>query len=183
MTTSASSVTACCTPIPKNIPLAILNLDQKHIIPFLLATNYKGIWVFGDNFISYIKFLYNNTESLVKVSSSLTSPFSFRERASDKVAPPPPRPALFHRHRNFYFTPFEIKWTTWGSPYPIVAKHLVVTAYADDITIFIGSERGFQVVSKVYDMLTAGASAAILSLPKSQGLWGLAHGSPERTGP
>ena len=59
----------------ENLPLAILNLGQKK--SYLLKT--LGKMGFGDNFLSYIKLLYNNAQSLVKINSSLTSPFPFEK--------------------------------------------------------------------------------------------------------
>ena len=58
-----------------------------------------------------------------------------------------------------------------ASPYiPQSDTFGVVIAYADDVTIFITSDDGFNAVNDVYDMFSR-ASAASLNYQKSQGLW------------
>ena len=66
----------------KNVPLALLNLDQKKAFDnvdhgYLFKT--MKVMGFGQNFISYIKLMYTETESMVKVGGSLTAPFPFEK--------------------------------------------------------------------------------------------------------
>ena len=57
-----------------------------------------------------------------------------------------------------------------GLRVPESDKFGVVTAYADDVTIFTTYDDGFNIVNRVYDMFSR-ASAAYLHYQKSQGLW------------
>ena len=66
----------------ENIPLAILNLDQKKAFDNVdhgYLFNIMKSMGFGDRFISYIQSLYEGAESLIKVCGSLTTPFSFKK--------------------------------------------------------------------------------------------------------
>ena len=66
----------------KNIPLAILNLDQKKAFDNVdhgYLFNIMKSMGFGDRLISYIQSLYEGAESLIKVCGSLTTPFTFKK--------------------------------------------------------------------------------------------------------
>ena len=66
----------------ENIPLAVLNLDQKKAFDNVdhdYLFNVMKRMGFGSQFISYIRILYEEAESLIKVCGSLTAPFSFEK--------------------------------------------------------------------------------------------------------
>ena len=155
----------------ENIPLAILNLDQKKAFDNVdheyLFKTMKAMG-FGQIFISYVRLMYFNTESIVKVGGSLTSPFPFEKGIRQgcplsgllfSIAIEP----LLHTLRNTL--------NDNGLQLPCNSnKNLVLSAYADDITIFITKNRSFDIVKGVYNLYSQ-ASAARLNPDKSQGLW------------
>ena len=155
----------------KNVPLALLNLDQKKAFDNVdhgyLFKTMKAMG-FGQNFISYIKLMYTETESMVKVGGSLTAPFPFEKGIRQGcllsgllflIAIEP----LLHTLRNTL--------DDGGLTLPCQSgKNLDISAYADDVTVFVTRDRGFDIVKGVYDLYSK-ASAARLNLIKSQGLW------------
>ena len=69
-----------------NIPLAVLNLDQKKAfdnVDHQYLFKVLKTMGFGECFISYLKMLYNDSQSLLKVCGSLTAPFPLK-RVLDK---------------------------------------------------------------------------------------------------
>lgn len=155
-----------------NLPLALLNLDQKKAFDnvdheYLFKT--LSAMGFGQRFISYVRTMYSSTESLVKVGGSLTPPFPFEKGIRQgcplsgllySIAIEP----LLHTLRN------RLGESGLHTPCSPSEKPVVVSAYADDITIFITRDRDFGTVEGVYKLYSQ-ASAARLNLAKSQGLW------------
>ena len=65
----------------------------------------------------------------------------------------------------------RIKLNDIGLKSPCGSGHsIVVSAYADDITIFLTNDSGFDIVRDVYSLYSQ-ASAARLNYAKSQGMW------------
>ena len=153
-----------------NLPLAICNLDQKKAFDsidhdYLFQTLRK--MGFGEVFISLIRLLYTNVTSLIKVQSSLTAPLPFERGIRQgcplsgllySVAIEP----LLHTIRQ--------KLALYGLPLPGTSKTLTVSAYADDVTLFVTSDRGFDVIKNIYTLYSR-ASSANLNLDKCRGLW------------
>ena len=120
-----------------DLPLAICNLDLKKAFDsighnYLFKTLHE--MGFGEYFISLIQLLYTNAESTVKVQSSLTAPLPF-ERISNKDVL-----SLDYCTRllsNPSFTPL-------GSD-----NVLAISAYADDVTVFITSDQGYKIIDTI----------------------------------
>ena len=154
-----------------NLPLALLNLYQKKAfdnVDHKYLFNTLKAMGFDQRFISYVQVMYFNTQSLIKVGGSLTSPFSF-EKGIRQGCPlsglryPIAIEPLLHTLR--------IKLNDIGLKSPCGSGNsIVVSAYADDITIFLTNDSGFDIVRDVYSLYSQ-ASAARLNYAKSQGLW------------
>ena len=164
-----SSGTGYCNS--ENFPLALLNLDQKRAFDNVdhgyLFKTMKAMG-FGKSFISYVRLMYFNTESMVKVGGSLTSPHPFEKGIRQgcplsgllfliSIEP------LLHTLRNtLHDSGLQLPCNS--------GRNLIISAYADDITVFITGDRGFDIVKCVYNLYSR-VSAARLNLDKSQGLW------------
>ena len=122
---------------------------------------------FGKRFISYIRILYSNAESLVKVCGSLITPFPFEKGIRQGC---PLLGLLYSISIEPFLHTLRRQVNQNGLRLPESNKFDVVTAYADDVTIFITSDDGFNTFNHVYDMFSR-ASAACLNYQKSQGLW------------
>ena len=153
-----------------NLPFAILNLDQKkafdnvdheYLFSVLRAMG------FGDGFIKYIKLLYTQTESLVKIGNSLTVPFTFEKGIRQGC---PLSGLLYTLSIEPLLSKLRLDLNEHCFRLPNSPKCLSVSAYADDVSVFITSENGFQIVTKTYNLFSS-ASAARLNTFKSQGLW------------
>ena len=153
-----------------NSPLAVVNLDQKKAFDNVehgYLTSTMRAMGFGDKFISYINLLYRGAESLVKVCGSLTTPFPFDKGIRQgcplsgllySIAIEP----LLHRLRsNLDKHSFQLPGTD---------NYCSVTAYADDVTVFITSDSGFKILKDTYSLFSK-SSAANLNTQKTQGLW------------
>lgn len=153
-----------------NIPAAVVNLDQRKAFDnvdhtYLFKTmKHMG---FGDRFITYIQSLYKDAESVIKICGSLTSPFSF----SKGIRQGCPLSGLLY---TIAIEPFlnSLRNELQGQSFalPNSTNFCAVSAYADDVSIFITSDSGFKAIEEIYDLYSR-ASAASLNLQKSQGLW------------
>ena len=153
-----------------DVPLAVVNLDQKKAFDnvdhgYLFHT--LRAMGFGDTFISYIKLLYNGTESLVKVCGSLTAPFTFDKGIRQGC---PLSGLLYSIAIEPFLNKLRKNLNNHSFLLPGTDKYCSVSAYADDISIFVTSDTGFKIVEQTYSMFSR-ASAASLNTQKSQGLW------------
>ena len=134
---------------------------------------------FGDKFISYINLLYRGAESLVKVCGSLTTPFPFDKGIRQgcplsgllySIAIEP----LLHRLRsNLDKHSFQLPGTD---------NYCSVTAYADDVTVFITSDSGFKILKDTYSLFSK-SSAANLNTQKNPRTLGWIVGQTSRPAP
>ena len=145
----------------------MINLDQKKAFDNVdhgYLFNTMRAMGFGARFISYLQIIYGYAESLVKVCSSLTVPFSFEKGIrqgcplSGLLYTIAIEPLLNNLRSN---TRFHLPSTEFSC---------AVSAYADDVTIFVTSDSGFKEVEEAYSLFSR-ASAARLNTQKSQGLW------------
>ena len=122
---------------------------------------------FGKSFISYIKSLYEGAESLIKVSGSLTLPFSFEKGIRQGC---PLSGLLYTIAIEPLLSALRKTLPNHALRAPRNDQFCIVSAYADDVTIFITSNDGFKLVEEAYTTFSR-ASAACLNTKKSQGLW------------
>ena len=152
-------------------PLALLNLDQQKAFDnvdheYLFKT--LSAMGFGPVFISYVKLMYSGTESMIKVGGSITSPFSFEKGIRQGC---PLSGLLYSIAIEPFLHTLRNRLNDTGLQSPCQQnKSIHVSAYADDITIFITKDSGFDIVEDVYNLYSK-ASAARLNIVKSQGLW------------
>ncbi len=154
-----------------NLPLALLNLDQKKAFDNVdhdyLVNTLKAMG-FGQRFISYIQIMYSNAQSFLKVGGSLTSPFPFQKGIRQGC---PLSGLLYSIAIEPLLHTLRIKLTEFGLKNPCGSgTSITVSAYADDVTVFLTDTRGFDIVRGVYSLYSR-ASAASLNPVKSQGLW------------
>ena len=153
-----------------NFPLAIVNLDQKkafdNVDHHYLFSTMKAMGI-GDFFISCVKLLYKNAEGLVKVCRSLSAPFPFRKGIRQGC----PMSGLLY---SIAIEPFlhlsRQNLRDSGFTLPNTGTKVSVSAYADDISIFVSSDSGFDTIERVYNIFST-SSNACLNHEKSQGLW------------
>ena len=154
----------------ENIPLAILNLDQKKAFDNIdheyLFCTMKAMGI-GDFFISCTKLLYNNAEGLVKVCGSLTAPFAFDKGIRQGC---PLSGILYSIAIEPFLHLLRQRLNTYSLELPCTDTYCSVSAYADDISIFVTSDKAFGIISDVYDVFKK-SSAACLNYNKSKGLW------------
>ena len=122
---------------------------------------------FGDTFVSYIKILYRDAESMVKVCGSLTSPFPFLKGIRQGC---PLSGLLYAIAIEPFLNTLRKNLHNQSFPLPDSQKFCAVSAYADDVSIFVTSDSGFNTINEAYTLYSS-ASAARLNLQKSQGLW------------
>ena len=154
----------------ENIPLAILNLDQKKAFDNVdhdYLFNIMKRMGFGEQFISYIQTLYEGTESLIKVCGSLTAPFSFEKGIRQGC---PLSGLLYSIAIEPLLNSLREKLSKYALNIPGTNESCVVSAYADDVSVFITADTGFALVEQTYTTFSQ-ASAACLNTEKSQGLW------------
>ena len=154
----------------ENIPLAILNLDQKKAFDNVdhgYLFNIMKVMGFGNRFISYIQFLYEDAESLIKVCGSLTAPFSFEKGIRQGC---PLSGLLYTIAIEPLLNSLRENVSKYALNVPSIHESCVISAYADDVSIFITSDDGFALVRQIYKLFSS-ASAACLNEKKSQGLW------------
>ena len=103
----------------------------------------------GDYFISCVKLLYKGAESLLKVCGSLTCPFPFAKgirqgcQLSSLLYSIAIEPLLHILRRNMENSSLVM---------PDSHTTLTVSAYADDISIFVCNDSGFDTVDSVYEL-------------------------------
>ena len=122
---------------------------------------------FGPRFISYLEILYRDAQGLVKVGGSLTSPFSFEKGIRQGC---PLSGLLYSIAIEPLINILRQKLSTSCFPLPGSNLPCAVSAYADDVSVFVTSDRGFDAIEEAYNLF-ARSSAACLNTSKSQGLW------------
>ena len=154
----------------ENVPLAILNLDQKKAFDNIdheyLFCTMKAMGI-GDFFISCTKLLYNDAEGLVKVCGSLTAPFAFNKGIRQGC---PLSGILYSIAIEPFLHLLRQRLNTHSLKLPCSDTYCSVSAYADDISIFVTADNAFSIISDVYDIFKK-SSAACLNYNKSKGLW------------
>ena len=154
-----------------NSQLAIINLDQRKAFDNVDHTylfNTMKSMGFGDFFISCIKLLYNDAEGLIKVCGSLTAPFPIEKGIRQGC----PLSGLLY---SIAIEPFlhllRQRLDNYNFPLPNnTGAYVSVSAYADDISIFVTADEAFDIIQDVYSTFSK-SSAACLNYVKSQGLW------------
>ena len=152
------------------VPLAVVNLDQQKAFDkvdrdYLFDT--MRAMGFGDRFLDYIKILYSGSESLVKICGSLTAPFSVEKGIRQGC---PLSGLLYSIAIEPFLNRLRHEVGENGFRIPGAEVSCSVSAYADDVSIFVTSERGFDAIRDTYDLFGR-ASAARLNTRKTQGLW------------
>ena len=121
---------------------------------------------FGDRFISYLQLLYSGAESLVKVCGSLTAPFPFEKGIRQGC---PLSGLLYSIAIEPFLHNLRNKVNNDGFPLPGTKQFCSVSAYADNVSIFITADSGFKIIDEVFNLFRR-SSAACLNSQKSQGL-------------
>ena len=153
-----------------NAPLAVVSLDQKKAFDNVdhgYLINTMRAMGFGELFLCHLQLLYSGSASLIKVCGSLTSPFSFEKGIRQGC---PLSGLLYSIAIEPLLNKLRSNINKSGFKLPNTEKHCSVSAYADDVSVFVTSDAGFTAVEKTYDLFGR-ASAARLNTNKSQGLW------------
>ena len=148
----------------------MVNLDQKKAFDNVdhgYLFNTMRAMGFGNTFLSYLKLFYNGAISLIKVSGSLTAPFPFEKGIRQGC---PLSGLLYSIALEPFLNSLRVKRQNKCFCLPHINKDFSVSAYADDISIFITSDTGFSIVQEVYNLFSR-SSAACLNYQKSCGLW------------
>ena len=152
-----------------SLPLGIINLDQtkafdrvSHQYLFRLLPCY-GLDPF---LINLVKIAYTDPEFTLKINNRLTPPSPFRrglrQGCSLSVA--------------LYILALEpllnkIRATNAIQGFDCMTKQIKLSAFADDVTIFLSSESSFQPLQEVIQVFEK-ATNALINYEKSSGLWG-----------
>lgn len=150
-------------------PLAILSLDLSKAFDrvnhnFLFAVMEK--MGFGSLYLQRIKTLYTNAKCMVRVTHTLTSPFTLSKGIRQGCP-------LSGQLYAISLEPLikALMNTLEGIKLPSAAeKTLTVTAYADDIHILIENNDDFRKIIPTFTRY-AKPSGAVLNADKSRGLW------------
>ena len=151
-------------------PLAVVGLDQKKAFDNVdhgYLINTMRAMGFGEVFLSYLQLLYSGSESLIKVCGSLTSPFPFEKGIRQGC---PLSGLLYSIAIEPLLNKLRCNINKSGFKLPDTEKYCSVSAYADDVSVFVTSDAGFVAVEETYDLFGR-ASAACLNTTKSKGLW------------
>lgn len=153
----------------EDLPVAMLNLDQKSAFD-KIDHNYLfqllEIFGFGNGFINALKTLYNDAVFHVRIGHLLTGLIHFKKGIRQGCPLSGPLYSLtiepFLNLCRRYLT---------GITLPSKAEiKLTVSAYADDVTVFMSKESDFKVFRMIYDTYST-QSGAELNLDKSRGFW------------
>lgn len=151
-------------------PLAVVNLDQRKAfdnVDHNYLFNTMRAMGFGEYFISCIQLLYNDAEGLVKVCGSLTAPFPFQKGIRQGC---PLSGFLYSIAIEPFLHKLKVNLSSCSFSLPNTDMNVSVSAYADDISIFVTEDKGFDIILDTYNTFSK-ASAACLNYVKSQGLW------------
>ncbi len=154
----------------KNIPLAIINLDQAKAFDrvshdFLFSA--LEAYGFGPGFISWVKLLYNDISSSVLVNGYISDPFSVSRSVHQGCSLSPLLYVLC-------IEPFAIKirasQNIIGLHLPGSTENTKIIQYADDNSILCTDYMSIYNVFNVTDYYCK-ASGALLNRDKCIGLW------------
>ena len=150
-------------------PLAVISLDQEKAFDRVdhsyLYNTLEKIG-FGPYFIGLIKTAYSGLQSLIKLNGSLTAPFAVSRSLRQGCA-------LSGFLYSLCIEPLLacIRNCTHIDGIKIENTDMVkLSAYADDITIFITSNSSFEYLGNIIKLYEQ-ASGAKINFTKSQGLW------------
>ena len=148
----------------------MVNLDQRKAFDNVdhgYLFNTMGAMEFGDNFVSYLDLLYSGAESHIKVCGSLTASFPFEKGKRQGC----PLSGLLYA---VAIEPFlnKLRNDLLGKNLllPNTNRYYSVSAYADDISIFVTSDEGFDIINNAHCIFSK-SSAACLNYHKAKGLW------------
>lgn len=151
------------------LPMALLSLDQKGAFDRVDHTylfHLLDIYGFGKTFIKMIKTLYNDATCFIRVGSHLTAPFKIGRGIRQGC---PLSGQLFA----LTIEPFLQQCRTRMQGFVLPCKEerkLVVSAYADDVSVFISKNEDFDLLQDTYNMYAAQSGSELNTL-KSTGLW------------
>jgi exonuclease III len=164
-----------------DLPLAIISLDQASAYDclehsYIYHTLQK--FGFGHKLIDKVRTLYRNSQGLVKINGILTTPFPFARgvRQGDPLSGP-----IFILTLEPFLLQCNHSMQRYGLKVPNYNHStLVTTAYADDVTLFITQNEGFEQL--VHNFMIYGAlSGATLNTHKTTGLFtGKWKGRPDQ---
>ena len=153
------------------VPAALLSLDQEKAFdrvdwPFLRST--LSSLGFGPSFIRWVNLFYSGVRSSVNVNGYISKSFSLSRGVRQGC---PLSPLLYVLvveilACNIRANPFISGLVLPGSSSSLPC----ISAYADDTSLVIASERAFSEVFDVYSLYERG-SGAKLNLSKCKGLW------------
>ncbi|MCP3925856.1 MAG: reverse transcriptase family protein, partial [Desulfobacterales bacterium] len=152
----------------ENLPAALLSLDQMKAFDrvnwnFLFKT--LESFGFGPQFISYIKTLYNNIASCVKVNGFISAPFTLERGVRQGC---PLSPLLYIIVSEIFAISVRKNKNITG----ITIKNVEfkITQYADDTTIILQGEKS---ITSTFDCVQdfEMASGAKINKEKSKGIW------------
>jgi exonuclease III len=155
----------------QDLPLAIISLDQaaaydcvEHTYLFHTLLHFG----FGNKFINNVRTIYRHSQGLVKLNGILSAPFPFARgvRQGDPLSGP-----LFTLTLEPFLIQCNNSMQQYGLPVPS-NNHttLVTTAYADDVTVFITHNKGFEQLLHNF-MIYGALSGAALNTQKTTGLF------------
>lgn len=151
------------------INLALLSMDQQAAFD---RVNHDYLFKilhtlgFGDYFCNVLSVLYSSAVSQVRVGSCLTAPFSVSQGIRQGC---PLSGLLFSLTIEPFLALCRLRLRGFTLPTEEDRK-LVISAYADDITVFVEKEEDFLTLATLYELYAA-QSGAKLNKTKSIGLW------------
>ncbi|KAI3368387.1 hypothetical protein L3Q82_008090 [Scortum barcoo] len=155
------------------IDTGLISLDQEKAFD---RVEHNFLWKvmesFGFNagFIAKIKVLYSDIESVLKINGSLCAPFRVHRGVRQGCA-------LSGMLYALSLEPLlnKIRSSTQGLLLPGFSKNIVLSAYADDVIVFIQNQKDVDSLAKIVSNFTI-ASAARVNWKKSEALAvGAAH--------
>ena len=134
-------------------PLAVVNLEQKEAFDnvdhdYLLNT--MRAMGFEKYFLRHLRLLYSGSES------SLTSPFSFEKGIRQGC---PLSGLLYSIAIEPLLNKLRLNINKSGFKLPGTEKYCSVSAYADDVYVFVTSDAGFTAVEETYDLFGRASAA------------------------
>ena len=115
------------------------NVDHGYLINTMRAMG------FGEVFFSYLQLLYSGSESMIKVCGSLTSPFPFEKGIRQGC---PLSGLLYSIAIEPLLNKLRCNINKSGFKLPDTEKYCSVSAYADDVSVFVTSDEGFVAVEE-----------------------------------
>lgn len=153
----------------EDIPLAILNLDQKSAFD-KVCHNYLfhllKLFNFGDQFVNTVRTLYENATFHVRVGSLLTGTIPFKNGIRQGCPLSGPLYSLT-------IEPFLNLCRRFLTGFPLPGNEhskLTTCAYADDVSVFVSNDSDFQKFQLIYSTYSK-QSKAELNSQKSRGFW------------